>query len=42
MLAEVEGIEVVATVADLGSLIRSVAENSPDVVLTVIRTDRLG
>jgi DNA-binding NarL/FixJ family response regulator len=37
LLAEVEGIDVVATAADLDSLIRSVAENSPDVVLTDIR-----
>lgn len=37
LLAEVEGIEVVAAADDLDSLIRSVAENSPDVVLTDIR-----
>ena len=37
LLAEVEGIDVVATADDLDSLIRSVAENSPDVVLTDIR-----
>lgn len=37
LLAEVEGIEVVAAAADLDSLIRSVAESSPDVVLTDIR-----
>jgi DNA-binding NarL/FixJ family response regulator len=37
LLAEAEGIEVVAAAADLDSLIRSVAENSPDVVLTDIR-----
>jgi DNA-binding NarL/FixJ family response regulator len=37
LLAEAEGIDVVATATDLGSLITSVAENSPDVVLTDIR-----
>jgi DNA-binding NarL/FixJ family response regulator len=37
LLAEVEGIDVVAAVTDLGSLMRSVAEHSPDVVLTDIR-----
>ena len=37
LLAEVEDIDVVATADDLDSLIRSVAENSPDVVLTDIR-----
>ena len=37
LLAEVEVIDVVATADDLDSLIRSVAENSPDVVLTDIR-----
>lgn len=37
LLAEVEGIDVVATADDLDSLIRSVAENSPDVVLTDVR-----
>ena len=37
LLAEVEGIDVVATANDLDSLIRSVAENSPDAVLTDIR-----
>ena len=37
LLAEVEGIDVVATADDLHSLIRSVDENSPDVVLTDIR-----
>jgi DNA-binding NarL/FixJ family response regulator len=37
LLAEAEGIDVVATATDLGSLITSVAENLPDVVLTDIR-----
>lgn len=37
LLAEVEGIDVVACASDLDSLLRSVAENSPDVVLTDIR-----
>ena len=37
MLAEVEGFEVVAAASDLGSLLRCVAETSPDVVLTDIR-----
>jgi DNA-binding NarL/FixJ family response regulator len=37
LLAEAEGIDVVATAIDLGSLITSVAENLPDVVLTDIR-----
>jgi DNA-binding NarL/FixJ family response regulator len=37
LLAEVEGIDVVAAAADLDSLLRAVAENSPDVVLTDIR-----
>ncbi len=37
LLAEAEGIDVVATATDLGSLITSVAEHSPDVVLTDIR-----
>jgi DNA-binding NarL/FixJ family response regulator len=37
LLAQADGIEVVATAADLGSLITSVAENPPDVVLTDIR-----
>lgn len=37
LLAEVDGIEVVATAHDADSLIRSVAEHSPDIVLTDIR-----
>lgn len=37
LLAEGEGIEVVDTATDLDSLMRSVAENLPDVVLTDIR-----
>jgi len=37
LLTEVEGIDVVAVAADLPSLLKSVAENSPDVVLTDIR-----
>jgi DNA-binding NarL/FixJ family response regulator len=37
LLAEVEGIDVVAAASDLDSLIRCVAQNSPDVVLTDIR-----
>jgi len=37
LLAEADGIDVVATAADTHSLIKSVAENSPDVVLTDIR-----
>lgn len=37
LLAEGEGIEVVATATDLDSLLRSVAELQPDVVLTDIR-----
>ena len=37
LLAEGEGIEVVDTATDLGSLMRSVAEHLPDVVLTDIR-----
>ena len=37
LLAEVDVIDVVATADDLDSLIRSVAENSPDAVLTDIR-----
>ena len=37
LLAVAEGIDVVATATDLDSLITSVAENSPDVVLTDIR-----
>ena len=37
LLAEVEGIDVVATAHDTDSLIRSVAEHSPDIVLTDIR-----
>jgi len=37
LLAEVEVVDVVATADDLDSLIRSVAENSPDAVLTDIR-----
>jgi DNA-binding NarL/FixJ family response regulator len=36
-LTEVEGIDVVAVATDLASLLRSVAESSPDVVLTDIR-----
>lgn len=37
LLAESEGIEVVGTAADLDSLMASVDENQPDVVLTDIR-----
>ena len=37
LLAEGEGIEVVDTATDLDSLMRSVASNLPDVVLTDIR-----
>ena len=37
LLTEVEDIDVVAVATDLASLLRSVAENSPDVVLTDIR-----
>jgi DNA-binding NarL/FixJ family response regulator len=37
LLAEGEGIEVVGTATDLDSLMRSVAENRPDAVLTDIR-----
>lgn len=37
LLAEVEDIEVVDTAADPHSLLKSVAENSPDAVLTDIR-----
>jgi DNA-binding NarL/FixJ family response regulator len=37
LLTEVEGIDVVAVAADLPSLLKSVGENSPDVVLTDIR-----
>jgi DNA-binding NarL/FixJ family response regulator len=37
LLAEVEGIDVVAVAADLPSLLRKVAESPPDVVLTDIR-----
>ena len=37
LLAEVDDIDVVATATDLDSLITSVAQNSPDVVLTDIR-----
>ncbi len=37
LLTEVEDIDVVAVAADLPSLLRSVAESSPDVVLTDIR-----
>ncbi len=37
LLAEIEDIHVVAVAADLASLLRSVAESSPDVVLTDIR-----
>jgi serine/threonine-protein kinase PknK len=36
-LTEVEDIDVVAVATDLASLLRSVAESSPDVVLTDIR-----
>src|ERR671933_2498130 len=36
-LREVEDIDVVAVAADLPSLLKSVAESSPDVVLTDIR-----
>ncbi len=37
LLAEVDGIDLVGTAADPHSLIKSVAENSPDAVLTDIR-----
>ena len=37
LLAEAEGIEIVDTATDLDSLMRSVASNLPDVVLTDIR-----
>ena len=37
LLAEVDGIDVVATAADLDSLVTAVAGNSPDAVLTDIR-----
>ena len=37
LLAEVEGIDVVAAAADLDSLLRSVTADLPDVVLTDIR-----
>jgi DNA-binding NarL/FixJ family response regulator len=37
LLAEVDGIDLVDTAADPHSLIKSVAENSPDAVLTDIR-----
>jgi DNA-binding NarL/FixJ family response regulator len=37
LLAEVEDIQVVAVASDLPSLLKSVAESSPDVVLTDIR-----
>ena len=37
LLAEVDGLKVVATVADAPSLLRAVAEHSPDAVLTDIR-----
>jgi DNA-binding NarL/FixJ family response regulator len=37
LLAEVEGVDVVAVATDLTSLLESVAESSPDVVLTDIR-----
>jgi DNA-binding NarL/FixJ family response regulator len=37
LLTEVEDIDVVAVAADLPSLLRSVGESSPDVVLTDIR-----
>ena len=36
-LTEVEGVDVVAVATDLASLVRTVAEHSPDVVLTDIR-----
>jgi DNA-binding NarL/FixJ family response regulator len=42
LLAEAEDIEVVATATDLESLITSVAEHSPDVVLTDIRMPPTG
>lgn len=42
LLAEAEGVDVVATATDLGSLIASVAEHSPDVVLTDIRMPPTG
>jgi DNA-binding NarL/FixJ family response regulator len=37
LLAEIDGIEVVAAASDLDSLVRAVAEHQPDVVLTDIR-----
>lgn len=37
LLTESEGIDLVGTAVDVGSLIRSVAENAPDAVLTDIR-----
>jgi DNA-binding NarL/FixJ family response regulator len=37
LLAEVEGIELVATAADPHSLVKAVAEHVPDCVLTDIR-----
>jgi DNA-binding NarL/FixJ family response regulator len=37
LLAEIDGIEVVAAASDLDSLVRAVAEHLPDVVLTDIR-----
>src|SRR5215212_10885760 len=37
LLTEVEDIDVVAVATDLASLLRAVAESSPDVVLTDIR-----
>jgi DNA-binding NarL/FixJ family response regulator len=37
LLAEIDGIEVVTTVADLDSLLAAVDEHRPDVVLTDIR-----
>src|SRR3982751_1228571 len=37
LLTEVEDIDVVAVATDLASLLESVAESSPDVVLTDIR-----
>jgi DNA-binding NarL/FixJ family response regulator len=37
MLAEVEGIDVVAVATDLESLVRAVEEHAPDVALTDIR-----
>ena len=42
MLAEVEGIDVVAVATDLDSLVGAVAEHVPDVVLTDIRMPPTG